>query len=147
MRPGEVTGRTRPVAPDRAAGSPDEVRFVNGLPGFEACRRFVLMASDRLGPLQCLRSVEGPPASFLVIDPRLVLPDYRCALSAPDKARLGAGESDTLLWLVLLTIEPNGTVAANLRAPVVINPSTMIGQQVVPYRCLYPLRHVVAQGR
>ena len=34
----------------------------------------------------------------------------------------------------------------NLRAPVVINPERMIGQQVVPYHCVYPIRHVIAEG-
>lgn len=126
--------------------APEVIRFPHGLPGFEACRGFVLMIADALGPLQCLKSVEGPHASFLVIDPRRVLPEYRCALSEVDRARLGASEEDTLLWLALVTIELDGTIAVNLRAPIVINPTTMTGHQVVPYQCVYPLRHVVAQG-
>lgn len=125
----------------------DAVRFPNGLPGFEACRSFVLMQSDVLGPLQLLKAVEGPSASFLVIDPRRVLPEYRCELSQADRHRLGAsGGTDALLWLVLVTIELDGTVTANLRAPVVINPERMTGHQVVPHDCVYPIRHVIAEG-
>jgi flagellar assembly factor FliW len=90
--------------------------------------------------------VEGPPASFLVIDPRRVLPEYRCELSEGDRLRLGAADAATLLWLVLVTIEVDGAIAVNLRAPVVINPDRMIGMQVVPYHCVYPIRHVIAQG-
>jgi flagellar assembly factor FliW len=135
---------TAAVAPPRA--SAEIIRFANGLPGFEACRGFVLVASEAFGPLQCLQSVEGPAASFLVIDPRRVLPDYRCELSDADRRRLGAGDHDTLLWLSLVTIELDGTVTVNLRAPIVINPVTMNGQQVVPYHCIYPIRHVVTQG-
>ena len=126
--------------------SPDMVRFPHGLPGFEACRSFVLMQNEVLGPLQLLKAVEGPSASFLVIDPRRVLPEFRCELSETDRRRLGAGDDDTLLWLSLVTIELDGTVTANLRAPVVINPDRMIGQQVVPHDCVYPLRHVIAEG-
>ena len=133
------------VAPELAR---DVVRFPNGLPGFEACRGFVLMTSDELGPVQCLKAVEGPAASFLVIDPRRVMPDYRCELSPADMQRLGVTNperiAEELLWLVLVTIELDGTIAVNLRAPVVINPHGMIGQQVVPYHCVYPIRHVVA---
>ena len=124
----------------------DAVRFPNGLPGFEACRSFVLMQNDVLGPLQLLKAVEGPAASFLVIDPRRVLPEYRCELSQADRHRLGVQSADTLLWLVLVTIELDGTITANLRAPVVINPERMIGQQVVPYDCVYPIRHVIVEG-
>ena len=124
----------------------DAVRFPNGLPGFEACRSFVLMQNDVLGPLQLLKATEGPAASFLVIDPRRVLPEYRCDLSQADRHRLGVQNAETLLWLVLVTIELDGTITANLRAPVVINPDRMIGQQVVPYDCVYPIRHVIAEA-
>ncbi len=124
----------------------DAVRFPTGLPGFEACRSFVLMQNDVLGPLQLLKAVEGPAASFLVIDPRRVLPEYRCELSQADRHRLGVADAATLLWLVLVTIELDGTITANLRAPVVINPNRMIGQQVVPHDCVYPLRHVISEG-
>ena len=132
-----------PLAPEIAR---DAVRFPNGLPGFESCRSFVLMQSDVLGPLQCLKAVEGPAASFLVIDPRRVLPEYRCDLSDADRHRLGASDASTLLWLVLVTIEVDGTIAVNLRAPVVVNPDRMVGMQVVPYHCVYPIRHVIAAG-
>ena len=131
-------------APPQA--SPDVVRFPHGLPGFEACRGFVLMTSEAFGPLQCLKSVEGPETSFLVIDPRRVLPEFRCDLSEPDKRRLRVTDEATLLWLSLVTIEIDGTITVNLRAPIVINPAQMVGHQVVPYQCVYPLRHVVAPG-
>jgi flagellar assembly factor FliW len=124
----------------------DAVRFPVGLPGFEACRSFVLMANEVLGPLQLLKAVEGPSASFLVIDPRRVLPEYRCELSQGDRLRLGVSDPNTLLWLVLVTIELDGAITANLRAPVVINPERMVGQQVVPHDCVYPIRHVIAEG-
>jgi flagellar assembly factor FliW len=126
--------------------SQDTIRFPYGLPGFEDCRGFVLMASAALGPLQCLKAMEGPSASFLVIDPRRVLADYRCELTEADQRRLGARGEDTLLWLSLVTIELDGTITVNLRAPIVINPSTMVGLQVVPYHCVYPIRHVVAEA-
>ena len=104
----------------------------------------MLLSSIDAAPLQCLTSVDGPPASFLALDPRIVLPDYRCALSASDTERLQAGADDALLWLVLLTINDRGATFANLRAPVVVHPASMVGYQVVPQDSLYPLRHPVA---
>jgi flagellar assembly factor FliW len=126
--------------------SPETIRFPHGLPGFESCRGFVLMTSESFGPLQCLQAVEGPTASFLVIDPRRVLADFRCELSVADQARIGLHDRDTLLWLSLVTIELDGTITVNLRAPIVINPATMTGHQVVPHHCIYPIRYVVAEG-
>jgi len=143
-RPVEQQTVTEQLRPEIAR---DAVRFPVGLPGFESCRSFVLMQNDGFGPLQLLKAVEGPAASFLVIDPRRVLPEYRCELSQADRHRLGVTDTGTLLWLVLVTIELDGTITANLRAPVVINPDRMVGQQVVPHDCVYPLRHVIAEGQ
>jgi flagellar assembly factor FliW len=129
---------------DFEADSRNLLQFPSGLPGFEQCRRFVLLSSIDAAPLQVLMSIDGTPASFLTLDPRLVLPDYRCQLGASDAERLGAEEGETMLWLVLLTIDQRGAAFANLRAPIVINPARMIGFQVVPQDSLYPLRHPVA---
>jgi len=128
----------------RGASRQDVITFAKGLPGFEACRGFVLGATDN-SALHCLSSIDGPEASFLAVDPRRVLPGYRCQLTEADRFQLGAaeGSDDGLLWLALLMAEPNGEVTVNLRAPVVINPERMVGQQVIPYQSIYPLRHVL----
>ena len=122
------------------------IAFPDGIPGFEACRGFVLLSSPEMAPLQQLQSVVGPEASFVGIDPKRVLPNFRYDLSAADLQMLGAVDDTVLLWLALVAIDPDGTVSVNLRAPVVINPERMIGHQVVPYQCVYPIRHVIAAG-
>jgi len=122
----------------------DEIRFPSGIPGFEACRRFVVLSPEGLGPLSCLHSLEGPAASFFVIDPRRVVAQYHCALSQSDLVRLGASADAVLLWLSLVSFDDDGRAYANLRAPVVVNPERMLGYQVMPHSSLYPLRHPLA---
>ena len=122
------------------------ITFPDGIPGFEACRRFVLLASEAIAPLQRLEAIDGPPAAFVGIDPRLALSGYRCRLSATDMHALGADASTTLLWFAIIASEADGTLVANLRAPIVINPERMVGRQVLPDDGLYPIRHVL-QGR
>jgi flagellar assembly factor FliW len=123
------------------ADARDVLTFPDGLPGFEQCRRFVILSSMATAPLQLLHAVDGPPATFLTIDPRLVLPKYRCVLSPADLQRLGATDKTLLLWLALVVLDENGEATANLRAPVVVNPARMTGFQVVPSNSLYPLRY------
>ena len=123
---------------DFRAGTDEEVRFPEGLPGFEECRAFAVVSGPALAPLQCLHAVEGGPASFLAIDPRRVLPTYRCQLSGADRGRLELDEGTTLLWLALITVDETGGATVNLRAPVVVNPTTMTGFQVMPHDSLYP---------
>jgi flagellar assembly factor FliW len=119
------------------------IHFADGLPGFEQTRRFVLLSSPELSPLHLLHHVDGPPASFLAVDPRVVLPAYRAVLGAADRARLGAADERALLWLALVTMAEQGP-SVNLRAPIVVNPERMVGFQVLPHNSLYPLRHPLA---
>ena len=122
----------------------DAISFPLGLPGFEQCRHFVLAQSPDIVPCQVLHAIEGPGASFLVIDPRLALPQYRSVLSQTDLMRLGAVESTVLLWLAIVTIDQDDRSFVNLRAPIVVNPERMLGYQVMPHNSLYPLRHPLA---
>jgi flagellar assembly factor FliW len=68
---------------------------------------------------------------------------YRTPLAAPDLQRLGARSDDPLVWLALVAPRADGTATVNLRAPVVINPASMQGIQVLvsesPYRHDHPL--------
>ena len=140
-----------PVPADTPAVSPEvqeglarnAISFPDGIPGFEACRRFVLLAADSIAPLQRLEAIEGPEAAFLGIDPRLVLASYRGRLTEADLRALDADSETTLLWFAIISAEPDGTLVANLRAPIVINPQRMIGRQVLPDDGLYPIRHVL----
>jgi len=122
-------------------GPQEIISFPSGLPGFEACRKFVLLSSAELGAFQCLQSIEGPAASFVVVDPRLVLAGYRTVLSQADLVRLGASADAPLLWQAIVILEESGQAYVNLRAPIVINPQLMVGYQVMPSNSLYPLRH------
>lgn len=122
----------------------DIIAFPAGLPGFEECRRFVVLSARDLEPFKCLQSVEGPSASFLAVDPRRAFPDYRCVLSDVDRVRLGDPDEETLVWLAIVTVSADETIV-NLRAPVVVNPARMLGYQLMPSNSLYPLRYELTQ--
>jgi flagellar assembly factor FliW len=137
--PGRIRVKTR--FGEFEADPRDILNFPDGLPGFEQCHRFVVLSSMTMAPLQCLHAVDGPDATFLAVDPRLVLAKYRCVLGPGDMARLGADDPSLLLWLALVAVDEKGEATVNLRAPVVVNPRRMTGFQVVPSNSLYPLRH------
>jgi len=120
---------SEPVTPKRTT-----VTFASGLPGFESCQRFILMQSKDFDPGVCLKGLDAPEPAFFLMDPRKLAPGFECELSAADRARLRAdanGKNDSLVWLVIVSWvgdEPR----INWRAPIVINPATMLGIQLVP---------------
>lgn len=136
--PGDVT-RVETAFGSFDVAPEDIVSFPAGLPGFEECRRFVVLSSRELEPFKCLQSVDGPSASFLAVDPRRAFPDYRCLLSDVDRVRLGEPDEARLVWLAVVTVQAEQTLV-NLRAPVVVNPARMLGYQLMPSNSLYPLR-------
>ena len=119
------------------------ITFADGLPGFEASRRYVLIASPALDPFTCLRAVDAPEPSFLAINPRYLVPDYRLPLTAADRTKLRSEPDAPLLWLALINAHQS-PATVNLRAPIVINPDTMFGVQVLTADAAYPLDHVLS---
>lgn len=121
------------------------VTFPEGIPGFEGCRRFVLVVSEELSPLSCLHSLDAPYPSFLTVDPTVLQADYQAELSTVDRAKLAPAEGGTLLWLAILTPEPL-QVTANLKAPIVLNPARMVGYQVLLDASTYPVSWPLTLG-
>lgn len=122
----------------------DIVTLVDGLPGFDACRRFLLLSSPALEPLTCLQGLDDSKPSFLVVDPRFVEPEYSCRLDDLQRRRLGATLETPLLWLAIVRVASDGGSTVNMRAPLVVNPERMCGLQLLAghddYDTNYPLR-------
>jgi flagellar assembly factor FliW len=122
------------------ADAADIVAMVEGLAGFEHCRRFVLLTSTAIAPLTCVQGLDEPRPSFLAVAVRLVDPHYPEGLSLGDRLRLDAAQEEPLLWMAFVTLV--GDVATvNLRAPVVINPRRMLGLQVIAAESAYVVDH------
>jgi flagellar assembly factor FliW len=114
------------------------VTFPSGLPGFESCRQFVLVQSEEFDPGVCLKGLDAPGPTFFTVDPRLLAPDYRHDLTAGDAARLGATATTQCVWLVIVSCAGEHP-RVNMRAPLVINPETMRGIQIVPADSAWPV--------
>jgi flagellar assembly factor FliW len=123
-----------------AARDRDIVTLANGLPGFERCRRYVLVAAQSLEPFACLQGLDEPRPSFLAIDPRIVLPGYETTLDDADARRLELSAGDTPLWLAIVRLEADAATV-NLRAPIVVNPRRMIGLQLLPAQSPHSCEH------
>jgi flagellar assembly factor FliW len=120
------------------------VTFADGLPGFERCHQFVLVTSPTLQPFAVLQGVDADAPAFVTIDPRLVNGAFETTLDRVTLARLDARGDEPLLWLAIVAAGEDGTATANLRAPLVINPASMRGIQLIsldsPYRIDHPLQ-------
>lgn len=115
------------------------IEFPEGIPGFERCRRWVLIGADELAPLGCLLSLDAPEPSFLVVDPALVVPDYQRRAATVARLKLAAAPGHALLWLSIVTLTENARGSVNLQAPIVVDTARMSGRQVILDDPAYPV--------
>ncbi len=122
--------------------------FPDGLPGFEACRRFTLVPhpapeGEVAGPFEWLQSVEDGALAFLAIDPRRIFTHYKPALGPSELQSIALDCCESGHLLSLLTVpkgDPCG-ITANLLAPVIVNPDTRQAKQVILTGDEYGVRH------
>jgi flagellar assembly factor FliW len=119
--------------------SPARVTFNEGLPGFEAYREFQIVVAPESDPFAIVQGVGPGAPSFVAIDPRRVVTGYDMVLGPADRTRLADDGHQPLLWLAIVTLTDDGRATANLRAPLVINPASMRGIQVVTAESRYAI--------
>ena len=127
--------------------SPPEFLFPEGLLGFPDHKRFVLLEQEDYAPFLWLKSAEDESLAFVVIDPRLFLPDYRVEVRRDEVEMLGL-QDPSQAWTVVLVVvgdDPQDTTA-NLKGPLILNLEKKLGRQLVLQDEQYTTRHFVLRG-
>lgn len=128
------------------AGPETVIRFPEGLPGLEQAHDWQMVEHEDAAPFLWLQSVDRPAISLLVVDPLVVAADYDPKLSVHDLARVGLVADEPRVVLAVVTWRDDGPTV-NLRAPLVLNPTRMLGAQVILEEARWPLRHTIASGQ
>jgi flagellar assembly factor FliW len=102
-----------------------------GLLGFEQIKNYALLADPAEKPFAWLRVADDKSLAFVVIDPFVVLPDYKPEIPQKDVEFLGIQEAADALLLGIVTIHGHMRATMNLKGPIVINRRTHTGKQVI----------------
>lgn len=131
---------------------PDAERyeFRMGLPAFEQEREFSLTVAPDWQPFVVLESVRQGGPRFICVRAEAISAGYSVELGADDAAAIGveegeyeAGASGVMAFAIVHEVEGKG-LAANLAAPVVLNPSTRRGVQSIQRRGGLPAQALIA---
>jgi flagellar assembly factor FliW len=104
--------------------------FVDGLIGMEECRRWVLLADARNSALGWLQCLDRPEVALAVVSPRRFVPDYQVRVARRDIQPLGLADANDAQVLTIIS-HAGGSLALNLKAPLVINLAERLGRQIV----------------
>lgn len=103
-----------------------------GLLGFPGLQKFGVFALPEYPPFLGMQSMEDPNVSFVIVDPRVFVADYKPLLTDSDleKIKLSSLKEALIYALVVLNSKPEN-ITANLLGPVILNPVKKIGGQFV----------------
>jgi flagellar assembly factor FliW len=119
----------------------DCVTFPEGILGFPACQRFILVATSR-PELYWLQSVDHGSLAFLLVDPFTVVEGFSVDLSETDLATLEPCEPGDIGVLAIVTLPgvPEDPATANLQGLLAVNFVRRLGRQVVISESNYDIR-------
>lgn len=110
------------------------INFNSGLIGFEEYKQFMLIhdAEDENAKILWIQSIDEPELALPVINPLIVKPEYNPVVEDELFKNIGEFENGEMLVLVTLTVPPQiKNLTTNLKAPIIINPITLKGCQII----------------
>ena len=108
----------------------DVITFESGLIGMELCCRWVLLADANNLLLGWLQSLDRADVALAVVSPRRFVTDYQVRVRADDLEPLKLPAPEAAQVLVVVS-KSGGSLAVNLKAPVVINLEQRTGRQII----------------
>lgn len=124
----------------------DGIQILDGLPGFPDVRWLHLAAVDDYGIFVRVIDAGDSRLWFLAVNPFVYFADYEVRIDDEDQRLLEADAEDELIVYCLVSVDrTDGTMNANLMAPLVIDVSRRTARQVVldadlPVRAPLPKR-------
>ena len=120
------------------------VTFPNGLIGLEEYKHFNLQQSVDMIPVALMGSLEEKGLSFIVANPGNWIQNYKFEIKDEDLGIIKASSVDDLIILVIINVVSDPfTITSNMISPLVINPTSKLGIQMVltgsPYQARQPL--------
>lgn len=120
------------------------VQFNKGLPGFGELKKFILVDLDEYEPFKLLHSLEDENIGLIVVSPFEFCGDYCIDLGDNIVKCLDIKNSNEVILVTTVTLNSDPKkITTNLKAPIVINNSNKLGEQIIldneKYKIKYPL--------
>lgn len=142
----EHAGSPYPQKVAKLLNEPIVFKFHDGIPAFEASKRFVLLLNPNIKPFVYLKSLDMDDLGFVCVDPFIVCKDYSVKIPAKDLSILGLKSPEQALVLSMVTVDkdPQKTTC-NLLAPIILNTENFVGRQVI-LEDGFPVRYRIWEG-
>ncbi len=123
------------------------IAFTEDMPGFKECRRFVLIDHNPGSPFKWLQCTDNGSLAFVVIDPVMVVVDYKPEISDSELIELEIDSIEKAVLLCIVNINRDSNrVTINMLGPLVINPEKKCGKQAIALNSDYSIKHDITSA-
>jgi flagellar assembly factor FliW len=106
--------------------------FAEGLLGFEAYHRFVILNNEDGSPFRWLQCVEDGNLAFVIIEPLSFMFEYNIDISDSDQTFLKLTRAEDAILYTIVSIPDNPhDMTANLQGPILINAANRHARQII----------------
>ena len=122
----------------------DIIFFRKGLPGFENCTKFILFTLESNDTFSILHSIEDVSLGLVLVSPFHIMKGYEFELLDDKQKELQIEDEKDII--VMNTVNINSKlekVTTNLKAPIIINIKSKLGEQIILANEKYSLKHPI----
>lgn len=121
------------------------IHFPKGLPGFQDETEFIILDLPDNTAFQLLQSVKTSALAFVITSPYLFYQDYTLNLNDDLIELLEIKKQEDVAVYNIVTLKnPFSESTLNLRAPIIINTSSLLGKQYILNDSPYSSRGAIA---
>ena len=122
----------------------DIITMVDPILGFPYAKRYVIIDHKEGSPFKWLQSVDDGSLAFVIVNPKLIKPDYVVPIDEEDARKLQIeSPEDADVYVIVVIPENPRDMTVNLRGPIVVNRKKKLAKQVVIPDDSYPVRYRV----
>ena len=116
--------------------------FLDGIPGFEESRRFILLDIPENDFFKVLQDVDQEFISFIVADPWKFLQEYEIDVPDAELLKINISKKEQIAIMNIVTLSDVFEKSTmNLLAPIIMNTENRIGRQYVLNNVSYTTKH------
>lgn len=119
-----------------------QMHFDDGVIGFADCRKFVILKHKPESMFFWLQSLDIPELAFTMLFPFEWVPGYAPGINKDDLSMIGANSSEGMEIYAMVAIPKDiNAMTINLLSPVIVNPVTKKGRQIILHDSGYSVKH------
>ncbi|NFO13111.1 flagellar assembly protein FliW [Clostridium botulinum] len=124
----------------------DKITFKKGILGFEDLKEYILVDLKEFKPFKLLQSLEDEDVGLIVVSPFEFFKNYETKLNSKEIKRLEIRSEEEVVLVTTVTLNSDHKkITTNLKAPLIINISNKLGEQIILDKSEYKIKHLLIE--